>query len=289
MKVLVTGAGGQLGRELIHTAPPAVEVRGVRHAELDIGRREDTLVAVCRMGPDVIINAAAYTAVDRAEDEPEVAHAANALGPAHLAEAASETGARLIHVSTDFVFGGSQCRPYRPEDAPEPLSVYGRSKLAGERHVLDAPCAGLVVRTSWVYARGGRNFVNTMLRLMAERDEVRVVADQFGAPTWARGLARALWSLVLGHPDLRGVLHYCDAGSASWYDFAVAIAEEGRASGHLERHAVVRPIPTEAYPLPAPRPRFSVLDASRTWQLLAEQPVHWRVRLRQMFQEPEAR
>jgi dTDP-4-dehydrorhamnose reductase len=223
--VVVTGSGGQLGRELVHTAPAGVELHALRHADLDITRRDRVREVLHALRPAVMLNAAAYTAVDRAESEPERARSVNAAGPAHLAEAAAGLGARLIHVSTDFVFDGGRCRPYAPEDEPRPLGVYGRTKLEGERRVLAAGGDAVVVRASWIYARNGRNFVNTMLRLMRERDEVGVVADQFGAPTWARGLARALWSLALEHQDVQGLLHYSDAGAASWYDLAVAVAE----------------------------------------------------------------
>ncbi len=288
MKVLITGAGGQLGRELRYTAPEQAEVHALHHGELDIADRDRVRAVVRALAPDLIFNAAAYTAVDRAESDPETAHAANAEGPGHLAEAARTVGARLVHVSTDFVFSGAQCRPYRPDDDPDPLSVYGRSKRAGEVRVLASGCEALIVRASWIYARAGENFVNTMLRLMGEREALRVVADQFGAPTWARGLARALWSLGLQRDPVGGILHYCDAGSASWFDFAVAIGEEARAAGRLARLPQILPITTAEYPLPAQRPRFSLLDCGATWSRLGLDPVHWRVRLREMLHEPEA-
>ncbi len=288
MRVLVTGAGGQLGRELLHTAPPGAEVRGLRRGELDITRPEQITSVVDALRPDVILNAAAYTAVDRAESEPGLAHAVNARGPAYLAAACGRLGARLIHVSTDFVFGEGPCRPRRPDDPARPESVYGRTKYAGEQGVLEADCDAAVVRASWLYARAGHNFVNTMLRLMRERGAVRVVADQFGAPTWARGLARVLWSLALEHREVRGLLHYSDAGCASWYDLAVAVAEEGRAAGMLERAPRIQPIGTEDYPAAARRPRFSLLDCRETLRRLRLEPLHWREQLRRMLAEPGA-
>lgn len=283
MRVLVTGARGQLGRELVHTVPAGVELHALGRAELDITDGDRVAAVLEARRPTVVINAAAYTAVDRAESEPEAARAANADGPGHLAEAVRRLHARLIHVSTDFVFAGDRCRPLRPRDPAEPAGMYGRTKREGERRVLESGCDAVVVRASWLYARAGRNFVNTMLRLMEEQGEVGVVADQFGAPTWARGLARILWSLAVDHREVGGLLHYSDAGCASWYDLAVAVAEEGRAVGLLSGRVRVRPITTAEYPTPAPRPRFSLLDCRETWRLLSLEPVHWRVQLRRMF------
>ncbi|HYP81602.1 MAG TPA: NAD(P)-dependent oxidoreductase, partial [Steroidobacteraceae bacterium] len=186
MKVLITGAGGQLGQELLRTAPADAVVTALGSTDCDIGDADSVARAVARHDPQVIINAAGYTAVDKAESEPAAADRVNALGPAHLAAAAGR--ARLLHVSTDFVFDGAQGRPWRTDDRTNPLSAYGRSKLAGESPVLALGNRGVVLRTSWVYSRFGGNFVKTMLRLMSSRPEVRVVSDQVGAPTWARGL-----------------------------------------------------------------------------------------------------
>jgi dTDP-4-dehydrorhamnose reductase len=226
----------------------------------------------------VIVNAAAYTAVDRAEGESDLAFRINRDGADHLATAAREIGARLVHVSTDFVFDGRASRPYRPEDSTGPLNVYGASKLAGEQAVAAAAPDALIVRTAWVYGPSGGNFLATMLRLMASRTEIGVVADQIGTPTSTLTLASALWALAGG--DARGTLHYTDAGVASWYDFATAIAEEAAATGLLARAPSVRPISTADYPTPAARPAFSVLDKSATFTLLGGPPPHWRAALR---------
>jgi len=282
MKVLITGAGGQLGQELVRTAPADAAVTALGSADCDVGDPDSVARAIARHRPDVIINAAGYTAVDKAESEPAVAHRVNALGPAHLAAAAG--GARLLHVSTDFVFDGQQGRPWRTDDFTDPLSAYGRSKLAGEAPVLALGNAGAVLRTSWVYSKFGGNFVKTMLRLMSSRPEVRVVSDQVGAPTWARGLAEALWC-VAARQDVHGLHHWRDAGAASWYDFAVAIAEEASALQMLKQPVSVLPIGTLDYPTPARRPAYSLLDCTATWQQLQHSPPHWRVQLRSMLLE----
>ncbi|HYM48447.1 MAG TPA: dTDP-4-dehydrorhamnose reductase, partial [Burkholderiaceae bacterium] len=232
-----------------------------------------------------IINAAAYTHVDRAETEHQRAIAINADGPANLAAAARSVDARLIHVSTDFVFDGGSSRPYRPEDTAAPTSAYGLSKLEGERRVTAiGEQRVLIVRTAWLYAARGNNFVNTMLKLMRERQELRVVADQIGTPTWATTLARALWAAAR-RPALHGIYHWTDAGVASWYDFAVAIQEEALARKLLARAIPICPIRTEDYPTPAKRPAYSVLDKTRSVADFDMPLVHWRAALRQMFAE----
>jgi dTDP-4-dehydrorhamnose reductase len=236
--------------------------------------------------PSVVINTAAFTRVDDAEREEMRAQAVNAEGAANVASAARQVDARLIHVSTDFVFSGKQGRSYAPDDPPHPLSVYGRTKLAGEqliRQRTDGEMA-LIVRTAWVYAAHGHNFVHTMLRLMRSGDSVDVVADQVGTPTWARSLAGALW-VAVERPDLAGVLHWTDAGVASWYDFAIAIQEEAQAIGLLDRQVTIRPIRSQDYRTAAPRPCFSVLDKSTGWAALGGPAPHWRVNLRLMLGE----
>lgn len=280
MRPLITGANGQLGISLRATVPAGIEAVAAGSAELDI--RDSRLVEefVVRNRPELILNAAAYTAVDKAESEEDAALAVNATGVANLAAAARKHGARLVHVSTDFVFEGKSGIPYRPDAPTGPASAYGRTKLAGE---MAAGEGALIVRTAWVYGPKGNNFVRTMLRLMAERDEVRVVADQIGTPTYSPSLARALWSLASA--GATGIHHYTDSGAASWYDFAVAIQEEALAIGLLDREVPVTPIATTDYPTPAARPHYSVLDKSATFALLGGPAPHWRVNLRRMLQE----
>lgn len=277
MKVMMTGAAGQLGRALLASAPADVEAIGLDRAALDIGDATAVTATVQAHRPTIIINAAAYTAVDKAESESEAAARINSGGPENLARVAAATGARLIHISTDFVFDGKACLPYRPADATAPLSVYGRTKRDGEAAALAAHDDVLIVRTAWVYAAGSANFMETMLRLMAERDALGVVADQIGTPTHAASLARALWTLA--RSPAQGILHWTDAGVASWYDFAVAIREEAIAAGLTLRAQDVRPIATSDYPTPAHRPAFSLLDKSDAWAITGT-ARHWREELR---------
>jgi dTDP-4-dehydrorhamnose reductase len=273
-----------VGRALLAAVPDNFAAIGCAHGDLDVGAGQAVRDIVNRHRPALIINAAAYTAVDKAESEPEAAGRINSDGPRHLARAARECGCRLIHISTDFVFDGAASVPYRPDVATNPLSVYGRTKRDGERAVLEElPGQATVVRTAWVYAATGANFVNTMLRIMRANGGVRVVADQVGTPTAARFFAEALWRIA-ADPEIRGVHHWTDSGVASWYDFAVAIAEEGAPLGLVSPDVAVTPITTADYPTPARRPSYSVLDK----QSLAAHgltPVHWRKRLRSVLKE----
>lgn len=274
LRVLVTGAFGQLGTELRRSAPDTTELFAAGRAHLDITDRSKVLDAVAAFRPGLIVNAAAYTAVDRAERESELAYTVNRDAAAHLAEAAQVHKARLVHVSTDYVFDGSQSRPYLPSDRPNPLNVYGASKLAGEQAVIDrTDGAAVVVRAAWVYASSGSNFVATMHRLLRERREVRVVCDQIGTPTHAAGLATALWRLAL-QTEARGVYHWTDAGVASWYDFAAEIrrSEARRCPG--EALAQVLPITSAEYPTAARRPACVVLDKQSLWALVGP-ARHW--------------
>jgi dTDP-4-dehydrorhamnose reductase len=285
MKTLVVGAAGQLGQELLRTAPARVEVTALDREGLDIVALDTVLEVVAELRPDVIINAAAYTAVDGAETKPDLAVSVNAEGPGHLARAAERSGARLLHVSTDFVFDGQAQQPYCPRQEPRPLGIYGHSKLAGERRVQEIlPLQSVILRTAWVYSSFGANYVKTMLRLMNERDELRVVADQVGSPTWAFGLAQALWAF-LDHPAAHGIFHWTDAGSCSWYDFACAIYSEGRALGLIDRELSIVAIPTSEYPTAAQRPAYSVLDCASTLELLGLEAADWDVQLPKMLRE----
>ncbi len=283
--VMITGAAGQLGFELQRTAQAGTPVLAVDIGELDLTVPDAVEAFVAAHEPSVIINGAAYTAVDRAEEQPLAAQAVNVTAAAILAQSASRHGARMIQISTDFVFGGATARPWRAEDPTAPESVYGTTKRDGEHAVLSAlGQQALVIRTAWLYSAHGGNFVKTMLRLMRERDEVRVIADQIGTPTWANSLARTIWAAV-ARPQVFGILHWTDAGVASWYDFAMAIQELALAEGLLTRVVPVRAITTQEYPTPARRPSYSVLDKSATTQALGEVPIHWRTNLHQMLQE----
>lgn len=283
MNVLVTGGGGQVGRALASTAPAGVVAIALDRRELDIGDPASIASALDTHRPDLVINAAAYTAVDKAEGDAEAAYRANRDAPGSLAGAATQHGAKFIHISTDFVFDGRASRPYLPADPVSPLGVYGASKAAGETLVRLAAADALIVRTAWVYAAEGSNFLRTMLKLLATRPKLCVVSDQIGTPTHARSLARAIWTLIAG--SAVGTYHFTDAGVASWYDFALAIQEEALSVALLERRVPVLPIRTEDYPTPAQRPAYSVLDKTETYAALGAPALHWREELRAALQE----
>lgn len=275
-KIVLLGANGQLGQTLLPQLQSTdYEVTALTRDQLDISDETALRELFTELSPDIIINAAAYTAVDAAEDDDLTARAANATGPKHLARWANERKAWLLQISTDFVFSGRSHRPYTPDDQTDPLSIYGRTKLEGELHTRYlARDHSLVLRTSWVYSAYGRNFLKTMLRLMAEKDSLNVVADQIGTPTSTLGLAGCIVTAIKKQPV--GTLHWSDAGVASWYDFAVAIQDEALALGLLSKAIPIKPIPTTAYPTPARRPAFSVLDKTETIAQLGCEPEHWR-------------
>ena len=264
METLVTGARGQLGRELaylINKAGRSDECVFASSEQLDITNPSAVLETVQRMQPRVIINCAAYTQVDQAESEPENADAVNHRGAAHLAAAAKEVHSLLLHISTDYVFGNSGSHmPITEQTAPNPMGVYGRTKLAGEQAIRASGCRHIILRTSWLYSAYGSNFVKTMLRLMHERPEIRVVNDQIGSPTYARDLAAAILQILRsGVPDGKlGTYHYCNIGACSWYDFARTICEYAG----LSEKCRVLPCSSAEYPTKATRPPFSALDTT---------------------------
>lgn len=280
MNVVVTGGHGQVGMALSATAPEGCQVNALSRDDLDITNPTSIRKALETFAPSLVINAASYTAVDRAEEEEEQAFCANARGVGHLTKACSMQDIPLVHFSTDFVFDGSQSRPYATDDEPAPLGIYGRSKLVGEQAALGDP-RNLVIRTAWVYGNHGSNFVRTMLQLMRETPELRVVSDQVGTPTHARSLARASWSLIAR--GVKGLHHFTDAGVASWFDFAVAIQEEALRLGLLAHAIPILPITTSEFPTAATRPAYSVLDKAATWRMLGGAARHWRVELRDML------
>ncbi|MBX3703151.1 MAG: dTDP-4-dehydrorhamnose reductase [Steroidobacteraceae bacterium] len=281
----MTGASGQLGWELQRTVPDSVELFAKSHAELDICDEQSVARAFRLHSPELVVNTAAFTDVDRAEHSRDLAFAINAEGPRLIARQAADAGGRMIQVSTDYVFAGDGNTPILPTARTAPNSAYGRSKLAGEKHVLQllgTQCA--VVRTAWLYSRHGRNFVKTMLGLMRSRTNLGVVSDQLGSPTWARELARSIWAFA-ARADLHGVYHWTDDGVASWYDFAVAIRDNGLERGLLKRRVVIDPIPAAAYPTAARRPRYSVLDKRSTIDVLGVSPNHWQTNLSHMLDD----
>ena len=289
MRALITGSRGQLGRALLQSVPDGIVPTPLDRWSCDLADHVRCREVVLTHRPDVLINAAAYTKVDAAESERDTAFQVNAEGPRALADAVAETGGRLVQISTDFVFNGSQSRPYLPDAPADPLNVYGASKRAGEELVLERlKGAAVVLRTAWVYASQGSNFVRTMLRLMATRDSVSVVSDQIGSPTWAGSLAKAVWAAAM-KPQISGIFHWTDGGVASWYDFAVAIQEEALVRGLLARSIPIKPISAADYarqsPAAAARPQFSVLDLRSTRDALGIEPTHWRSNLRAMLDE----
>lgn len=283
MRWLITGAGGQLGVDLQRVLTPAAQagtdqVLALSRRELDIA--DPTAVEACLTAfrPDLVLNAAAYTAVDRAEEEIAAAFRANATGPQVLADGIARHGGRLLHVSTDYVFNGHARTPYATDAPTDPQSVYGRSKLAGEQAVRVAlPDRSWVVRTAWVYGVDGANFVKTMVRLAAERQTVSVVTDQRGSPTWSADLARGLVALASA-PGSAGVYHCTNSGDTTWYEFTQAIFEElGADPGR------VLPTTTGEFPRPAPRPAYSVLS-DHAWHAAGLAPLrHWRAALSAAF------
>jgi dTDP-4-dehydrorhamnose reductase len=285
--VLVLGGGGQVARAVVAAASARHEVIAKSRAELDIEDEAAVARALAETRAEWAVNAAAYTAVDLAEDHPQRAAAVNDTAVGVLAAAASKAGCRLLHLSTDFVFDGKSNRAYLPSDQTNPLSVYGASKLGGERRALSGGGSGVVLRTAWVYDSAGRNFVLTMLKLMREKERLNVVGDQIGTPTWAPGIAAAIWGLLeAGAPG--GIYHWTDLGVASWYDFAVAIQDEALQRGLLSREVPVTPIASADYPTRAHRPAFSVLDTGLTRAMLKVPARHWRHNLRTMLDELRA-
>lgn len=279
IRILLTGSGGQLGQAFARIAAPASELLPLGREALNVSDPAAVDQTVAEFRPDWIVNAAAYTAVDQAESHADDAFAINGQGAAHLAAAAARYAARMVHVSTDYVFDGKGSRPYRPNDPTAPLNVYGRSKLAGEQAVLAALGeSALVLRTSWVYAASGRNFPLTMLRLLREREELRIVEDQVGTPTSASSLARAVLAAIRN--EVTGVHHWTDAGAATWYDFAVAVQDEGQRIGLVDSRCRIVPIPAREYPTPAQRPHYSLLDKTSLRMGIGTHGNPWRAELR---------
>lgn len=276
--ILITGGNGQLGNALSACIPEGHTATVVDRKTLDIADSGSVEAWFTENQPAGVINAAAYTAVDKAESETALAEAANTDGPRNLATAAASLNIPMVHVSTDFVFNGHAGAPYRTDDSTDPLGVYGVTKRDGEQQVLSAHAKSAIVRTAWVYDAGGSNFVMTMLRLMQEKESLGVVADQVGSPTYVHGLAEACWLML--QKELSGTYHWTDAGVASWYDFAVAIQEEAVALKILSKPIPIKPLTTEAFPTPAVRPSNSVLDKTTTWKALGVTAPHWREQLR---------
>ena len=291
-RILLIGCQGQVGQELQAQLPVLGEMMALSRSDIDLSQPDRLHAQVLALQPNWIINAAAYTAVDQAETDIELATTINGVAPRILAEAAQALEATIVHLSTDYVFDGTKGSPYTEEDPTYPLSVYGRTKLMGEQGVREGCDRHILLRTAWVYgAKGKGNFVKTMLRLGVEREELRVVADQIGTPTWARDLAVAishlLQTLMATSPaermPLYGTYHFTNSGVASWYDLAIAIFAEAQQLGIPLKVKQVVPITTPDYPTPAQRPSYSVLACSKITQLLGSHPPYWRTSLMQLL------
>lgn len=285
MRILLTGKNGQLGSELQPLLTTLGEVFAVGRDTLDLAKPDAISSLMAEIKPHIVVNAAAYTAVDKAETETDLATAINGIAPGILAAESQRINAKLIHVSTDYVFDGTQSHPYVETDPTNPLGQYGASKLAGEQAILATDANYAIIRTAWVYGAGGTgNFVKTMLRLGREREELRVVMDQVGTPTWTGDLATAIVQLIPQlNSETSGIYHYTNSGVTSWYDFAIAIFEEAKLLGVPLKIQQVIPITTAEYPTPARRPAYSVLNGKKLATLLGNHPPQWRSGLRTML------
>jgi len=286
MNIVVTGAGGQLATELGH--PDGVHsVVSLRHDQLDITDAQAVAQCIASLKPDVVVNAAAYTAVDKAESDRDLAFAVNRDGPANLARACEAQGIALVHVSTDYVFDGSKPTAYVESDVVSPLGVYGESKLAGEQAVAANCSRYVILRTSWVVSAHGNNFVKTMLRLAAEREQLGIVSDQYGCPTAAAELARAIYAIIDGglRDEQYGVYHFCQPEPTSWHGFATAIFDEAGKQGYTLALKEARAIATSDYPTPAARPANSVMDCTRFEQTFGFTIKPWRESLQELISE----
>jgi dTDP-4-dehydrorhamnose reductase len=289
--ILLIGSNGQVGSYLFQVLTQIGNIIPITRKDVDLAEPESLRKVIRECQPQIIINAAAYTAVDKAQSEPQLANAINGTAPAVMAQEAERLGAYLIHISTDYVFDGNSSRPYSETDVTNPVSAYGTSKLAGEQAIQQICNRYLILRTAWVYGSLGKsNFVKTMLRLGRDREEIRVVADQIGTPTSAQNIASAIASLISliqtnTVPSLTGIYHYTNSGAASWYDFAHAIFEEAQIVGFPLQIQQVIPITTPEYPTPAIRPAYSVLACQKISTLLGTYPPHWRQSLRVILKE----
>ena len=286
MKILLTGITGQVGQELRQTLTSLGQVIGVSRQELDLSQPDQIRQRIAEIKPNIIVNAAAYTAVDKSENEPDLAIAINARAPKAIAQAARDIGATILHISTDYVFNGQNYTPYLETDQTDPLGVYGKSKLLGEEGVKECD-RHIILRTAWVYgSRGHGNFVKTMLKLGAAKEELKVVADQIGSPTWSYDIALFITKLLsksLNDSSVRGIYHFTDSGVASWYDLAVATFAEAKQLGFPLKIQRVLPITTKDFPTLTQRPAYSVLSKAKIVETLGDYPPHWRESLKTML------
>ena len=289
MNIVVIGKSGQLAFELSRELENSEHhVTFLGRDDIDITNASNIEEKLSPLSADVLINASAYTAVDKAEEDTDACNAINTLAVKNLANFCKANGAFMVHVSTDYVFNGHKGSPYLTDDPIEPQGAYGKSKAEGEKALLEIlPDTSCLIRTAWVYSSHGNNFVKTMLRLMSEKPQLSVIDDQIGTPTWAKGLAEAC--VLAAENKTAGVYHWTDEGVASWYDFAIAIQELGIEKGLLSSDIPVLPIPSSQYPTPAKRPHYSVLDKQTAREAFAScKPTHWRKQLSDMLDELKA-
>ena len=285
-KVLLIGAKGQVGQELQVTLPYLGEVISIGREELDLTNSEKIGQLIREIHPDYLVNASAYTAVDKAEIEPDLAYSINSIAPKIMAESAEKIKAKFLHISTDYVFDGRKNTPYLETDLTNPLGVYGQSKLRGEEEIKTVNSQAIILRTAWVYGSYGKsNFVKTMLRLGKEREELKVVVDQVGSPTWAKDIATAITQLLINADNPAGIYNFTNSGVASWFDLTKAIFEEAKISGIPLKIQRVIPITTAEYPTPAVRPAYSVLSGQKISQQLGYIPPYWRDSLKAMLNQ----
>ena len=287
--IVVTGATGQVGQTLsrlwFESPIPGYQFKAINRSELDLSDAESVIAALAGLKPSVIVNAAAYTQVDKAESDSSEAHRINAEAVGRIAAWSAENEAKLIHISTDFVFDGSSKTPYEPREQTNPLGVYGASKLAGEQQIQElAKQRSAIIRSSWLYCEYGNNFVKTMLRLMMEKDELSVVDDQIGSPTSTHGLAALIFAMILNRNAV-GIYHWTDGGSISWFEFAIEIQRQALQEGLLSKAISISPISTSDYPTPARRPAYSVLDRSRTLADFDCPSADWQAQLNRVLKE----
>lgn len=286
MRAVITGAGGQVARELKRSAPPNIEVHCLERATCDITKLSAIQRALDKLKPDIVINTAAFTAVDQAESERERAFAVNEGGARNVAEVCAAVGATVVQISTDFVFDGTRSTPYPVDAAPSPINVYGASKLAGEEAVRAAGASYVILRCGWLYSAMPGNFLTKILGHLQSHRSLRVVDDEVGVPTTAAEVAQVIWWCADATASVKNsVLHWASAGSASRYVFAVAIQELALEAGMIDTTDAIVPVKGSEYSLPARRPRYSVLDATATWKAMGRTPPHWRVSLEETIAE----
>ena len=291
MKVLITGANGQLGKELIESKPKGIELIALSKSELDLKNKQSCEEVIVKLKPVWIINCGAYTNVEKAESNYELAYEINSLGPKYLSESLLRNGGNLLHLSTDYVFNGKNNLPYEPNSEKSPLNIYGITKSKGEdfiKEILFNSKSGIILRTSWLIGKEGENFALKIIKLMREKRELNVISDQIGSPTSTKTLSKVCWKILKLKTeglDLPPILHYTDSGIASWYDLAIEISKIGKRINLFNSQAIIKPIASSRYKTIARRPNYSVLDCFSSKLVLSLKDIHWRDSLEELIKE----